>query len=113
MNLPIHDLNVKMFDGSLVHPCTSVSSIINVQEMGCFAIQTIVNGSTSVSGTLSVKISNDGVNFVTDTTYSISSTAAQYMYKCDKAGFAHVLTSYSSSAGTAGTLSCIFNGKKI
>lgn len=114
MLLPIHDLTQKMFDNiSLVHPVASVSSIINVQEMGCYAIHTIVNGSTSSAGTLNIKISNDGINFVTDTSYTISSTSAQYMLKVDKVGYGYVKADYTSSTGSAGTLSCIFNGKKI
>ena len=113
MLLPIHDLNKKMLDGiSLVHPTTK-SDIINVQEMGCGAIHTIIAGSTASAGTLTISISNNGTDFVTDTTYTISSTSAQYMLKLDKIGYGYVKAEYASSAGTAGTLTCIFNGKKI
>lgn len=101
-------INVKAFD-AVDMTANRVSSVIDISELVGFAAHEIYTGSPT--GTLVVEGSNDGTNFVTVDTNSLTGSAGQKLVEKDRAHWRYIRVSYTFSSGT-GSLTVYVSGKR-
>lgn len=106
MNEPIFRLNEKIIDaGNMGGNLTSVT--LDVSEIRQMGIQEIYSGSPT--GSLVIQSSNDGSNWFTEDTNSISSSGNK-MVKLTNIGYKYIRATYTASGGS-GSLTIYAAGK--
>lgn len=108
MEIPVHTVSLTSSVGNMsASSCTS--DVLRIDDLHDVAIHVRWSGS-SCSGSLVTEASNDGANFATLDTLSISTDTGNKMYNYSRAGYSYVRCTYTRSAGT-GSLYIIMNGK--
>lgn len=96
--------------GTLV---TTLSEVINIEQMWFFSIQFVWTGSPV--GLVGLQASNDGVNFspingISD--QAVSGSAGNYLFNIADAGYAYIQAYYTQTSGT-GTVTAVYNAKGV
>lgn len=106
----LHFANVALLDASDLS-VDATSEAENVNNVTCIAIQSIWTGFGGAV-TCYTEASNDGVNFTTVDSYSLSGVSGTRMLNIEKAGYAWIRARYEQVGGS-GSLSVILNSKAI
>lgn len=102
-----------LLDGvSLVADQTSAAE--NIDSVISFAVQFSWEGGTTINGTLMVEGSLDGSNFVpVEQLALVNEDDGNYLVNIERAGYSYMRASWDYTSGTGGTLTVLFNSKRV
>lgn len=108
MDLPIFQLNKKIFDQSSMS--TSLTSeVLDIAELVGYCIHAIWTGTPN--GQIRVQGSNDGTNFVNISTQNTGGSSGQYLLNVEHAHYRYLRLFYNRT-GSTGALDCYVSGKR-
>ena len=90
------------------------SSVQNIDNIISFAVQFTWEGGTTINGTLTVEGSLDGENFVpVEQLALVNEDDGNYLVNIERAGYSYMRANYDFTSGTGGTLTVLFNSKRV
>ena len=111
MELPIHQFNLTVINAQSMGD-NITGTAVNINEVITYAVQAVWSAGSTPVGSLSIKGSNNNIDYTEVSASSISGNSGSIIVNVEKPGYAWVRVDYVRTSGD-GTLSCTVNSKRL